>query len=293
MEKDAPTYKAYRFRLYPKPREEAYFEEMFRCCRVVYNHFLRVRMDAYEEHKRDPSAPIPTQYDMCRLLTAFKKEKRDRSGRAFLEGTDSTALVYEIGHLEDAFRRFYRRSRDKGSKPGFPHFKGRGDKPSATISFKRHDLIERNRVRFPKIGWVNAKCWREVEGRLVSCTISRDASNRWWASFLCRDVPSYPSISPDVQKEAKGMLARQREALDEYMRANPSSPEAVAHRRQARKRRRLERQLERRQGSLSAKKASSRGWREAHLALAEMRARERDKEDTQAKQLAASMRRDA
>ena len=71
------VYKAYRCRLYPGPEQEAYFRRMFGCCRLVYNHFLAARIAAYEERKVDPEVKVPTHFDLCRMLTDFKRERTD------------------------------------------------------------------------------------------------------------------------------------------------------------------------------------------------------------------------
>jgi len=45
--------KAYKYRLYPSDEQKVMLSKHFGCVRFVYNHFLRVRMDYYAEHKED------------------------------------------------------------------------------------------------------------------------------------------------------------------------------------------------------------------------------------------------
>ncbi len=150
------VYKSYRFRLYPKEEQIIYFEEMFKCCRVVYNHFLEMKIKAYEAKRHDPSVHVPTRFDMCKLLTTFKKTETNKEGTQYLTKVDSTSLVYELKNLEDAFNRFFKRMKQGVKDPGYPNFKGARDKDSATFAFKKKEAIERNKIKFAKIGWVNA-----------------------------------------------------------------------------------------------------------------------------------------
>lgn len=204
------TYRRFRFRLYPKPAQEEYFRRMFSCCRIVYNHFLEIRIAAYEARRRGELERVPTRFDMCRMLTTFKKERTDKDGRHFLSDVDSTALVYELQHLDDAFRRFFQRVKAGSSKAGYPRFKGRGDRESATVTFKKTENVERNRMRFAKVGWVNAKCWRPLEGEPVCCTVSADAAGRWWASVLCKNVPAPCIDKPTCDQAVVGVVSAVR-----------------------------------------------------------------------------------
>lgn len=185
----AEVRKAFRYRLYPKPDQEVYFNKLFGCCRYVYNHFLEVRIRAWEAKQADPDVRIPTWVDMSRELTRMKREVVGKNGEHFLREVDATALVYELRHLDAAFASFFRRARAGNGRPGFPRFKGRHAKRSATIAFNKGDSIEANRIKFAKIGWVRANVHRPIEGRPVSATISQDASDRWWVSITCANVP--------------------------------------------------------------------------------------------------------
>lgn len=297
---EATSYRAVRCRLYPKPAQEAYFREMFRCCRVVYNHFLGVRVAAYEARRADPGVRVPSRFDMCRMLTAFKKTELDPEGRPYLRDVDSTALVHEIKHLDDAFARLSRRVGSGRRAPGFPRPKGPGDRDSATVAFKRADFVERRRVRFAKIGWVRASVWREPEGELVSCTVSVDAAGRWWASLLCKGVPdrALPPAAGVAVVRLGGSGAGGASGGDGDGAAadggpvDPDSPEAVEERRAARRRRREERRLARRRGGGGEEGASKRYLKEAQRA-ALREAREADRVRTQASQAAAALVRGA
>ncbi len=286
------TYKAYRARLYPTADQAAYFRRMFGCCRVVYNHFLAVRVEAYEARKSDPTVRVPSRFDLCRMLTDYKRERTDATGHAFLRDVDSTALVYEVQHLDDAFLRFFRRVREGGSDVGFPRFKGRGDKASATVAFKKAKDVRPNGVRFAKVGWVKARVWRELEGSPVRCTVSLDAAGRWWASITCKDVPqTWPQPVCDVG------VVRLAGEVAETLGDTPACPlapvkpddaqRAKAYRRK-KKLAREKRKLARRQAPGPHKKASAR-WLEQRNLVGKLEAAEADARHTQAGQLTAPL----
>lgn len=267
------TYKAYKCRLYPKPAQEAYFRRMFGCCRLVYNHFLEMRIEAYEAHVADPSVKVPSHFEMCRLLTDYKRERLDAAGRPFLKDVDSTALVYELQHLDNAFHRFYRRVREGAPNVGFPRFKKRGDKDSATMAFKKLADIERNKMRFAKVGWVNAKVWRTIEGVPISCTVSVDAAGRWWASVLCKGVPVRALPSSDAVCVVRVDEAAIVPPRDEWMR------------RQLARERRC---LARRQAPGNNRRASM-GYVRQKEKIGRLEARERDRMRTQTDQLTSAL----
>lgn len=208
---------SYKFRLYPNKEQERYFSINFGCCRYVYNHFLAARIDAYERTKKtlkelkvdengepvieegkrvweevpnpkyDPNAKAMTFYDTSKALTALKSSTVDEEGRKWLYDADSNALLYALRHLDNAYNAFFRRVK-QGGKPGFPKFKSRYSRQAFTVKgcgFK----IGAGFVKLPKIGKVKAKIHREVEGKIVSATISRNAAGQYYVAVNVKEAP--------------------------------------------------------------------------------------------------------
>ncbi len=191
---DVLVWKAFKYRLYPRGSQIDYFNRLFGCCRWVYNHFLEIRIAAWKAKQADSSVCIPSRFDMCKSLTQLKRETVGNDGVQFLREVDSTALVYEISHLDAAFDGFFRRAAKRkasgsGAKAGFPRFKGRNSKRRATVAFPNRDYIGADHIRFAKVGWVRANVHRPIEGEPVCATVSQDSADRWWVSIKCRDVP--------------------------------------------------------------------------------------------------------
>ena len=95
--------KAFEFRIYPNKEQRILLAKTFGCSRLVYNHFLALRKERYEEYGETVS------YNQCaKELTQLKIE------RSFLKEVDSVALQQSLRHLDIAFDRFFK----KGS--GYP-----------------------------------------------------------------------------------------------------------------------------------------------------------------------------
>ena len=62
--------RGYKFRAYPDRKQRELLERTFGCCRFVYNHFLSLRKQTWEEEQKDL-----TYKEMSRGLTALKKER--------------------------------------------------------------------------------------------------------------------------------------------------------------------------------------------------------------------------
>jgi len=57
--------------------------------------------------------------------------------------------------------------------------------------------LDRNHIALPKLGNVRAKVSRPLQGRFMSVTVSLDAAGRYFATFLCTDVPSKDAPATD------------------------------------------------------------------------------------------------
>jgi len=54
--------RAYRFRFYPTPEQEAILARTFGCTRFVYNHMLRQRTDAWYERQQRMVITTPPRH---------------------------------------------------------------------------------------------------------------------------------------------------------------------------------------------------------------------------------------
>ena len=179
---------SYKFRLYPNVEQINLIERTFGCCRYVYNYYLAMRQDAYLT-----SGTTLSYYDCCRDMTVLKKQE----DTVWLQEVDSTALQASVQDLDRAFQNFFRRAK-QGEKPGYPKFKS---KRSHKQSYKSKCVgstikVLDKAVQLPKLGKVKCRISRLVEGRILSATVSRSASGKYYVSLCCRLDDEMPNLPP-------------------------------------------------------------------------------------------------
>ena len=163
------VHKAYKFRIYPDSNQALLIVKTIGCSRFVFNHFLAERNSAYESEKKTLS------YNNCSaMLTQLKKEL------TWLSEVDSTALQSSLRFLDDSFKRFFSRQND------YPRFKSRKNPvQSYTSKFTNNNIaVEDSFLKLPKLGLVRFAKSREVDGRIISATVSRKPSGKFFVSIL-------------------------------------------------------------------------------------------------------------
>ncbi|QZT34604.1 IS200/IS605 family element transposase accessory protein TnpB [Caldalkalibacillus thermarum TA2.A1] len=234
--------KAYRFRLYPNQKQQTLIHKTFGCCRFVFNHFLARRKEVYETERKTLG------YHACSaLLTQLKKE------REWLKEPDATALQTELRHLDDAFKRFFR------EKKGYPRFKSRKN-PVQSYTSKNNNgsiAIAGNRIRLPKLGWVKLAKSREVEGRILSATIRKNPSGKYFVSVLVEtEIQPLPACDSKVGVDL---------GVKDF--ATLSTGEVIPNPKYLR---RYEQKLIRWQRKLSRRKKGGSNWHKARLKVARL-----------------------
>jgi putative transposase len=178
--------KRYNFRIYPTAEQKTQMQKNFDCCRFVYNYYLNKRI---EHHKN--GGEILSWAECCRDLTKLKKSE----GYEWLCEADCNSLQSTLKNLDLAFRAFFRNVK-RGGAPGFPKFKSKRDtyksyKSTRACSTPSVDISERQ-IKLPKVGWVNCKVSRKVEGRILSASVIQVPSGKYYVSVCCTDVVPVP-----------------------------------------------------------------------------------------------------
>lgn len=173
-------HKAFKFRIYPNKEQQILINKTFGCSRFVFNHFLAKWNEAYEQTGKGLT------YNACsKQLTQLKKELE------WLKEVDAHSLQSSLRNLDDAFKRFFKKQNDA------PRFKSKRNKvQSYTTKIEKKNQfpevsIQGNKVKLPKLGWVRFAKSREVEGRILSATIRRNPSGKYFVSILC-EINSCP-----------------------------------------------------------------------------------------------------
>ena len=232
--------KAFKFRLYPNKSQEIIISKSIGCNRFVYNHFLAKRKNAYESNKET------INYNACpALLTALKKELD------WLKEVDSTSLQSTLKDLDFAYQKFFK------EKKGYPKFKSKKNPVQSYTSKCNVSSIRiiDNRIKLPKLGLVKFAKSREVEGKIISATIRRNPSGKYFVSVLADvEIQQLPvnnqSIGIDLGIKDFAIL---------------STGEKITNPKYYRK---LERKLAKLQRSLSRKQKGSKNRDKARIKLA-------------------------
>ena len=179
--------KAYKFRFYPNKEQAILFEKTFGCCRFVYNEGLAARKERYKD-----TGETISKYDLMKRLPSLK------AANPWLKEVDAIALQSAIENMDAAYQNFFRGIKS-GKRVGFPKFKSK-KRSKAAYHTKQNIQVADRAVRLPKVGWVKCRVSAPVQGRILSATVSRTRSGKYFASICCTevDIPSMPSTGAVV-----------------------------------------------------------------------------------------------
>ncbi|XWN51590.1 IS200/IS605 family element RNA-guided endonuclease TnpB [Anoxybacillus flavithermus] len=234
--------KAYKFRIYPNKEQEVLIAKTFGCSRFVFNYFLAKWEDAYKQTGKGLT------YNACSSqLTQLKKQF------VWLREVDSIALQSSLKHLDDAYDRFFKKQNDK------PRFKSKKNAvQSYTTKHTNGNIaVLDQHIKLPKLGLVRLAKSREVEGRILSATIRRNPSGKYFVSILVEtDVQALPQtgspVGIDVGLKEFAVLS------DGTKYANPKWL------------RKLEEQLAKAQRILSRRKKGGSNWNKQRIKVARL-----------------------
>jgi len=239
--------KGYKFRIYPTRSQVTQIERTFGACRYVWNHMLELREAAWKANKTRLSSS-----DLMRHLTTLKK-----TTCPWLYDVSNPALQQTIRDLDVAYGNFFRRCRNGAAKKGFPKWKrkcaGNQSYRVPAEGGRRAGVIDSSHVKIPKLGKVECRVSRELEGRVISATIRRVPSGKYYVTFVCTDV-----TEPDMPVENDQLLGIDVGVHDLIVRSDGVRVQNPKHLRASEKRlARAQRKLSRRKGARKGEKRSA------------------------------------
>lgn len=242
---------SYKFRIYPNLHQEHQIMRTFGCCRFVFNHYLDFRKTIYEQ-----TAETMNYYACANDLTELKKQEETK----WLKEVDATALQSSLRDLDDAYQNFFRRVK-KGEKPGYPKFKS---KKSQKQSYKSKCVgsnikVLDNAVQLPKLGIVKCRVSTAVKGRVLSATVSKSPSGKYFVSLCCRldkEIEKLPSTGAVI-------------GLDVGIKSFAVSSDGVEYS-NPKYLRQSEKKLVKLQRQLSRKTKGSSNWNKARIKIARL-----------------------
>ena len=164
-------YKAYKFRIYPNKDQQVLIAKTIGCSRFVFNHFLAKWNNAHKETGKGLS------YNTCSAELTHLKKQEDT---IWLKEVDSISLQSSLKNLADSYARFFKKQNMA------PRFKSkRNNVQSYTTKQTNGNIaVVENAIKLPKLGLVKFSKSREVEGRILSATIRRNPSGKYFVSIL-------------------------------------------------------------------------------------------------------------
>jgi len=175
--------KSIKFRLYPNENQQELLEKQFGYCRFIYNWALDYSNWEYKTNK----------------TTTFKKDWESKLPDLklylpWLKEANSQSLQHELRHLEDAYKRFYKKL------GGFPKFKSKYDKQSFHVpqNFKIENVL----LTIPKIKNISLVVSKDLsQFDLRSMTISKTKTGKYFVSVLYDDRSEAPE-KKEIKKES-------------------------------------------------------------------------------------------
>ena len=140
------------------------------CC-FVYNYML-------DKRKRDKIS----RYDTINLLPDLKKRFEE------LKIVNSQVLQNVCERLDEAYKLFFLRFKNKANKAGFPRFRGRDRYDSFTLKQTGYTLVG-SKLYIKNIGVFNLKMHRQLQGDIKTITILRSKTGKYNVCFSCDNVP--------------------------------------------------------------------------------------------------------
>lgn len=167
------VHRSYKYRFYPTPDQVHSLARTFGCARFIYNHFLRVRTDAFYQEGRRVG-----YNDTSKLLTSLKQQPET----TWLQDCSNVVLQQALRNLDTAFKNFFQ------GRAEYPVFKKKRNRQSA-------------RYTTPGFRWKNGEVWlakmdaplairwsRFFTGDPSTVTVSKDPAGRYFVSILVEEA---------------------------------------------------------------------------------------------------------
>ena len=170
--------KSFKYSLRPTKKQEKILLSHIEECRLLYNQLVCARVQAWENQNRSLS-----RYEQINALPLMKQQ------RPALKQVYSQVLQQVSTRVDLAFKAFFRRLKAKaktGEKAGFPRYKGMNRYDSLTYpQFSNGCRLDDKGLRLGKIGCIRIVQHRLLEGTPKSCTVTRTATGKWFATISC------------------------------------------------------------------------------------------------------------
>ena len=183
----ADVYVAYKYRIYPKPRQERLLKSHLAALCSLYNTLRDLKLKTWRERHVSLS-----EYDLKNI--ALEKRRRDR----VLSSIHSQVVQEVASRVHRAFRNYFEGrarfpKRKKPRKYRSLTYPQSGFKLCGKLVWKGKRTELKGKLYLSKIGHVRIFMHRPIEGKVKTLSIKYDAGE-WYAIFICevQDRPKKP-----------------------------------------------------------------------------------------------------
>lgn len=169
-------YRAYKFRLYPTPKQKSDLNQNFGNCRFVFNYYLSIIKDN----------------NFANISNCIKNfNNKLKIENQFLQKTDSQILIKSIYNLNDSYKKNYQ------TEGHTTKYKSKYAKNSYTIKNSyinyqtNHQTIEldleNKTITLSNLEKIKIKGYRKIKkitGKIVNATISKELTGKYYVSIL-------------------------------------------------------------------------------------------------------------
>ncbi|MDE5415092.1 IS200/IS605 family element RNA-guided endonuclease TnpB [Alkalihalobacterium chitinilyticum] len=179
--------KAFKFRIFPNPRQIELINKTIGCLRFVFNYFLgkQKQKDAYwyiveEMVQNGQLLSNHWKGDFFNKYDSIKAVRQLKAHYPFLKEVDSISLQKSVENLADSYQRYYKKQNKA------PKFKSKKNKVQSytTKQTNGNIAVQDKYIKLPKLGLVRFAKSREVDGRIINATIRRNPSGKYFVSIL-------------------------------------------------------------------------------------------------------------
>lgn len=180
------VHRAFKFRCYPTPQQQATLVQTWGCVRLVFNKALAMRSAAWKHQQRSVSYG-----ETSAALTAWKSDPE----LGFLREVSTVPLQQSLRHLQQAFSNFF------AQRAKYPRCKS---KHGSTLSLEYTTSgfrFKNGQLWLAKMDApLDVRVSRDFPmGAATSVTVTQDATGRWHVSILCTDqVDALPATGKAV-----------------------------------------------------------------------------------------------
>ncbi|NEO54897.1 MAG: IS200/IS605 family element transposase accessory protein TnpB [Okeania sp. SIO3B5] len=174
----------YKYRIYPNQIQITKLNQLFGCCRYVWNSTLAYCNQLYSDGQKKPSYVDLTK----QFITQAKREL------IWLKEVASTPLQQSLKDLDQAYRNFFQscNGKRKGIKVKPPLFKSRKSRQAARFVGANYQVFQ-DKIYLPKVGNIKIIWSRPLASNPSSVTIIKDSAGRYFASFVVETNAEYLS----------------------------------------------------------------------------------------------------